>query len=68
VEAVLALAGRRLVSVVWVDAPSYAGRPTRAETGLLRLSGSGIPVAVVRRGEALAGSLGAFSVEASAYA
>jgi uncharacterized protein (DUF58 family) len=73
VEAVLALAGRRLVSVVWVDAPSYAGRPTRAESGPLRLSGSGIPVAVVRKGDDLAAALspftpGAFTVEASAYA
>jgi uncharacterized protein (DUF58 family) len=63
VDAVLALAGRRLVSVVWVDAPSYAGRPTRAATGPLRLSGAGIPVTAVRCGEDLAGALGAFTPE-----
>ncbi|MGH3134383.1 MAG: DUF58 domain-containing protein [Gaiellaceae bacterium] len=53
IEALLAVATRRLVSVVWIDAPSYAGRPTRAATGPLRLSAAGIPVAVVRRGEDL---------------
>ena len=46
-------------SVVWVDAPSYAGRPTRAATGPLQLSAAGIPVAVVRRGEDLAAALAA---------
>ncbi len=56
-EAILAVSARRLSSVVWVDAPSYAGRPTRAATGPLRLSGAGIPVAVVRCGEDLATAL-----------
>lgn len=50
-------AAHRLVSVVWVDAPSLAGRPTRADPGLLRLAGSGIPVAVVRHGDDLAVAL-----------
>jgi uncharacterized protein (DUF58 family) len=56
-DAILATATRRLVAVVWVDAPSYAGRPTRSATGPLRLSASGIPVAVVRRGEDLTEAL-----------
>ena len=57
VEALLSAAGRRLVSVVWIDAPSYAGRPTRAATGPLRLSAAGIPLAIVRHGEDLAAAL-----------
>lgn len=57
VEALLGAAMRRLVSVVWIDAPSYAGRPTRAAPGVLRLSAAGVPVAVVRRGEDLAAAL-----------
>ncbi len=69
VEAVLALTGRRLVSVVWVDAPSYAGRPTRTATGPLRLSGAGIPVTAVRNGEDLAAALGSLTQEeVGAYA
>ncbi len=68
VEAILGTSGRRLVSVVWVDAPSYVGRPTRTASGPLRLSGSGIPVAAVRHGEDLAAALGAFTPEMSAYA
>ena len=57
--AVLALAGRRVVSVVWVDAASFAARPTRAEAGVLRLAAHGIPAAVVRRGDDLADELSA---------
>jgi uncharacterized protein (DUF58 family) len=57
--AVLESAARRLVSVVWVDAPSFAGRPTRALPGLLRLSAAGVPVAVVRRGDDLGAALDA---------
>ena len=67
VEVVLGLSGRRLVSVVWVDAPSYAGRPTRTATGPLRLAGAGIPVAAVRSGEDLRESLAAFTQELSAH-
>ena len=33
VDALLVLASRRLLSVVWIDAPSYAGRPTRTPVG-----------------------------------
>jgi uncharacterized protein (DUF58 family) len=56
-EAILAAATRRLVAVVWVDAPSFAGKPSRAATGPLRLSAAGIPVAAVRRDEDLASAL-----------
>lgn len=57
--ALLRHAGRRLVSVVWIDAPSFAGRPTRADPGLLRLAASGVPTTVVRLGDDLASALGA---------
>jgi uncharacterized protein (DUF58 family) len=53
----LDLATRRLVSVVWVDAPSFAGRPTRVAPGALRLSAAGIPVSVVRFGDDLTTAL-----------
>jgi uncharacterized protein (DUF58 family) len=65
-EALLAAAARRLVSVVWIDAPSYAGKPTRAATGPLRLSAAGIPTAVVRQGEDLAAALDLSRVEVGA--
>jgi uncharacterized protein (DUF58 family) len=65
--AVLESAARRVVSVVWVDAPSFAGRPTRAVPGLLRLSAAGVPVAVVRRGDDLAATLDASRPEAVAH-
>jgi uncharacterized protein (DUF58 family) len=49
---------QRRVSVVYVDAPTFAGgRPSR-EPGLLRLQASGVPVAVVRRGDDLQFVLG----------
>ena len=64
--AALALAGRRAVSVVWIDAASLAGRPTRAEPGVLRLAAHGIPTAVVRHGDDLASVLSARVFEAVA--
>ncbi len=57
--AVLGAAARRLVSVVWIDAASFAARPTRADTGVLRLAANGVPVAVVRRGDDLGSVLSA---------
>lgn len=57
VRRLLDAAGRRRVSVVWVDAPSYAGRPTRVATDVLRLSSAGISVAVVRAGSDLRAAL-----------
>ena len=65
---VLALSARRLVSVVWIDAASFASRPTRAEPGLLRLATHGVPTAVVRRGDDLATVLAARQLEAVARA
>lgn len=64
----LALARRRLVSIVWIDAASFASRPTRAEPGLLRLAAHGIATAVVRRDDDLAAVLSARSLEAAARA
>jgi len=58
VEALLGAATRQRVSVVWIDAPSFAGRPTRAATGPLRLTVSGVPTAVVRSADDLAVALG----------
>ena len=66
VTSLLGFAVRRLVSVVWIDAPSWASRPTRAAPSVLRLSASAIPVSVVRRGDDLAGALGAHRVEVAA--
>jgi uncharacterized protein (DUF58 family) len=68
VDALLAVASRRLLSVVWIDSPSYVGRPTRAATGPLRLSSLGVPVAVVRHGDDLAAALDAPRLEALARA
>ncbi|HET8652202.1 MAG TPA: DUF58 domain-containing protein [Gaiellaceae bacterium] len=62
VEALVSRAGaRQQVSVVYVDAPSFAGRRRRAlgaEPSVLRLESAGIPVAVLRRGDDLEGALG----------
>jgi uncharacterized protein (DUF58 family) len=63
---VLALAARRLVSVVWIDAASFVGRPTRAEPGLLRLGAHGVPTAVVRLGDDLGAVLSARALQAVA--
>ncbi len=65
-DRLLALGSRQVVSVVWVDAPSFAGRPTRAPAGVLRVAAAAIPVAVVRRGDDLAAALSARQVEARA--
>ncbi len=62
----LALSTRRAVAVVWIDAPSFAGRPSRAVPALLQLSSAGIPLAVVRRGDDLAAALAAPRKEALA--
>ena len=50
--------GSHGVSLVWVDAPSFAGRPTKAEPELLRVQAAGIPVSVVRAGDDLRRALG----------
>jgi uncharacterized protein (DUF58 family) len=60
------VAARRVVSVVWIDAASFAARPTRAEPGLLRLAAHGIPAVVVRHGDDLASVLSARTFEVAA--
>jgi uncharacterized protein (DUF58 family) len=52
---------RRRASLVYVDAASFANGASapRPEPMLLRLQGSGVPVAVLRRGDDLAAALGA---------
>jgi uncharacterized protein (DUF58 family) len=67
VAGVLAIAARRPVSFVWVDAASFAGRPTRAEPGVLRLAAHGIPTAVVRHGDDLAAALSGSALGTAAH-
>ena len=55
------------VSVVWIDSPSFAARPTKVEPELLRLQAAGVAVAVVRRGDSLADVLGAAPAVGSAH-
>ena len=61
VEALIARGvNRQHVSVVYVDLPSFDGGVRRAagvEAAVLRLESAGMPVAVVRRGDDLAGVL-----------
>lgn len=57
VDALLLAAAQRAVSVVWVDAASFAGRPTDVDPGALRLGAAGVPTAVVRAGDDLAAAL-----------
>jgi uncharacterized protein (DUF58 family) len=63
VEALIARAvSRQVVSVVYVDLPSFERRSRRAagvEGAVLRLEAAGIPVAVIRQGDDLAGILAA---------
>jgi uncharacterized protein (DUF58 family) len=66
--ALLSVAGRRGVSVVWVDSASFASRPTRTEPGVLRLAAYGVPTAVVRDGDDLAAVLSARSFGVTAHA
>ena len=48
---------RRHVSLVYVDAGTFEGRPRRREPGLLRLQAAGVPLAVVGTGDDLAAAL-----------
>jgi uncharacterized protein (DUF58 family) len=60
---------RRRVSLVYVDAPTFTGSPPAVEPLLLRLSGAGVPVAVVRARDDLAAVLsGDVGTEAAAHA
>ena len=67
VDAIHAASLGRLVSVVWIDAPTYVDRPTAAASGPLRLMRLGIPVAVVRRGEPLTDALDLAATETRSY-
>ncbi len=61
-------ATRQQVSVVKVDTPSFANRRRSADTpdaAVLRLEAAGIPVAVLRRGDALEAILGQAEVGAA---
>jgi uncharacterized protein (DUF58 family) len=60
-------AARRNTAVVWIDAPSFVGKPSR-EPALLRLQSAGVPVAVARHGDDLARVLGAHDFAAVARA
>jgi uncharacterized protein (DUF58 family) len=53
-----ALAQRR-ISVVYVDAPTFSGHEPGREPGLLKLQATGVPVALLRRGDDLAQVLSA---------
>jgi uncharacterized protein (DUF58 family) len=68
VNRLLEAASKHVLSVVWVDAPSFSGRPTRAAAGVLRLTAAGIPAAVVRHGDDLGAALSAPRVESRARA
>jgi uncharacterized protein (DUF58 family) len=57
VDSLLWMTTRREVSVVWIDTPSFAGRPSRSSPSALRLAAAGIPLAIVRRGDDLATAL-----------
>jgi uncharacterized protein (DUF58 family) len=59
---------RRAVALVHVDAGSFAGRPRRADPGLLRLQAAGVPIAVVRQGDDLAGALAGVGAREVAHA
>jgi len=65
--AVLSVAARRSVSVVWVDSASFASRPTKGEPGVLRLAAHGVPSAVVRAGDDLERVLSARTIGATAH-
>ena len=58
---------RRGVSLVYVDAPSFAsGEGMVREPALLRLQSAGVPVAVLRRGDDLTAALGAAGLQGAA--
>jgi uncharacterized protein (DUF58 family) len=59
---------RRKLSLVYVDPASFNGAPPRPEPLLLRLSGAGVPVAVVRAGDRLEAALAGVSVAEAARA
>ncbi|GIU94799.1 MAG: hypothetical protein KatS3mg012_1256 [Gaiellaceae bacterium] len=68
VDAILRSARRSSVSVVWIDAASFAGRPATTSPGALRLARGGITTAVVRAGDDLAAALAPGPVREAARA
>jgi uncharacterized protein (DUF58 family) len=68
VDQLLRSSMQRPVAVVWVDAPSFGGRPTRANPGTLRLASAGVPVAAIRAGDDLRTALDLPSRIARAHA
>jgi uncharacterized protein (DUF58 family) len=61
-------AARRRVSLVYIDAPTFAGAKPCRLPDLLRLPAAGVPVAIVRAGEDLGRALEGGFVEAAAHA
>jgi uncharacterized protein (DUF58 family) len=59
---------QRKVSLVYVDAPTFEGRPASREPALLRLQASGVPVAVLRDGDDLGKILSAADTLEAAHA
>jgi uncharacterized protein (DUF58 family) len=59
--------GRRKVSLVYVDAPTFADAPARPQPELLRVQAAGVAVAVVRNGDDLAAALAGESQSAVAH-
>jgi uncharacterized protein (DUF58 family) len=59
---------RRPVALVHIEPESFAGRRRRPEPALLRLQAAGVPIAVVRRGEDLAGALAGVGATELAHA
>jgi hypothetical protein len=56
------------VALVYVDAPTFAGRASTPQPALLQLQAAGVPVAVVRRGDDLGEVLGGASSSRSEVA
>jgi uncharacterized protein (DUF58 family) len=59
---------RRAVSLVYVEAQSFAGGGRHREPALLRLQAAGVPIAVVRQGDDLATALGGAPAPEAAHA
>ena len=59
---------RRKASIVYIDAPTFAGAQPHPEPALLRLGAAGVAVAVVRAGDDLATALGGEHVAEAARA
>jgi hypothetical protein len=60
--------GRRRVSLVYVDAATFAGAAGSPKPELQRLRAAGVPVVVLRRGDDLAAKLGDEPLRSAAHA